>query len=90
MSTTPVEAMTGTEFRGLTHYCINPNCHVPDFILSVEDKDPITLIRNDVRELREMVEQVQAFIEPLAGEVAPLIEKLSNSPMFRMITAGGE
>ena len=79
-----------SEFRGLKHECSDPKCHVHDFILSVEDIDVITLIRSDVKELREMVEQVQSFIEPLAGEVAPLIEKLSNSPMFRMITAGGE
>ena len=83
-------SIENSEFRGLRHECTDEFCHVPDFIRSVEDIDPVSIIRRDVAELREMVDSVMNFIQPLAGEITPVIEKLSKSPMFKMITAGSD
>lgn len=84
----PEIAETETTLRGLTHRCIDPDCHVPDFVMSLEDQDAVTLILSHIENLVKRVEDLDSHIAPIIEEVKPAMTKLTNSPMFRMMTAG--
>jgi hypothetical protein len=84
------DSTEGISFRGLHHKCIDPNCHVADFIMAVADQDPISMILCHIENLTNRVNTLDSHIEPIIADVKPAMEKLTKSPMFRMMTAGSE
>lgn len=79
-------------FRGLKHECTREDCHVPDFIASLSDRDDIHLIHMKLDALVEIVGAAHRQIDEIKTEMSPFIETISNHPMVKMILkqAGGE